>query len=100
MDIPPVQVQMLGRFVIRRGSQEVSVSGRSQKLCLLLAALIWERDRPLSYHELTQLLWAETGHGPNPVNALKAILHRGRRAPVVPPGPPHPGRGAVFPPDP
>ena len=39
MDIPPVQVQMLGRFVIRRGSQEVSVSGRSQKLCLLLAAL-------------------------------------------------------------
>ena len=47
MDIPPVQVQMLGRFVIRRGSQEVSVSGRSQKLCLLLAALIWERDRPL-----------------------------------------------------
>ena len=78
MDIPPVQVQMLGRFVIRRGSQEVSVSGRSQKLCLLLAALIWERDRPLSYHELTQLLWAETGHGPNPVNALKAILHRAR----------------------
>lgn len=69
---------MLGRFVIRRGSQEVSVSGRSQKLCLLLAALIWERDRPLSYHELTQLLWAETGHGPNPVNALKAILHRAR----------------------
>ena len=40
MDIPPVQVQMLGRFVIRRGSQEVSVSGRSQKLCLLLAALM------------------------------------------------------------
>lgn len=79
MNTAPLQVQMLGGLSIRRGDSQVTVSGRSQKLCLLLAYLIWERNRPIPCRELIDLLW-ETPQSPDAasLNALKAILHRAR----------------------
>lgn len=78
MDALPLQIQMLGRFVIRRGSVEVHISGRSRKLCQLLALLIRERDRAVPYGELIGLLWPGEAQDPKVLNALKAILHRAR----------------------
>ncbi|MCI8538837.1 MAG: hypothetical protein HFF18_09300 [Oscillospiraceae bacterium] len=78
MDAIPLQVQMLGGFSIRRDGAVLNIGGRSRKLCLLLAYLIWERARPVSYEELTGLLWEGEAQGPNPLNALKAVLHRVR----------------------
>lgn len=69
-------VQMLGGLTIRRNSREISVTGRSRKLALLLARLIQEKGRPVSYQQLTDLLWEEAEQGS--LNTLKAILHRTR----------------------
>ncbi len=77
MDNSALRVQMLGDFSIRRGEAELT-GGRSRKLFLLLAFLIWERARPVPYGELTDLLWA--GQAAGSLNALKAVLHRARTA--------------------
>lgn len=77
MDTPILRVQTLGGFSIRRGEAALT-GGRSRKLFLLLAFLIWERARPVSYGELSDLLWA--GQDAGSLNALKAILHRARSA--------------------
>ena len=77
MDTPALRVQTLGGFSIRRGEAALT-GGRSRKLFLLLAFLIWERARPVSYGELTDLLWA--GREGGSLNALKAVLHRARSA--------------------
>lgn len=73
-----LQAQMLGGFVLRWDGGEIPVSGRSRKLCLLLAVLICHRDRPVSCRELIDLLWQGEARGANPLNSLKAILHRAR----------------------
>lgn len=73
-----LDVQMLGGFTIRRDKTVLTVSGRSRKLCLLLARLIWARGQPVPYGELTRLLWEGEDPGSNTLNALKAILHRAR----------------------
>lgn len=78
LDALPLQIQMLGRFVIRRGSVEVHISGRSRKLCQLLAFLIRERDRAVPCGELAGLLWPGEAQDAKALNALKAILHRAR----------------------
>lgn len=77
MDIPVLHVQTLGDFSIRRGEAALA-GGRSRKLILLLAFLIWERARPVPYGELTDLLQA--GQEGGSLNALKAVLHRSRAA--------------------
>lgn len=78
MDAIPLQIQMLGGFSIRQGGRELNISGRSRKLCLLLACLICERARPVPYEELAGVLWEGEPPGTNSLNALKAILHRAR----------------------
>ena len=78
MDCSPIQVQMLGRFVIRQGDCQVHVSTRSRKLCMLLAVLLRERGRPISYSEWLGLLQLDEGQRANPLNALKGLLHRAR----------------------
>lgn len=77
MDFSVLHVQTLGGFSIRREGASLT-GGRSRKLFLLLALLIWERDRPVSYGELTERLWA--GQAAGSLNALKAVLHRARSA--------------------
>ena len=71
-----LQIQMLGGFAIRLGEREAAIGGRSKKLCLLLARLILERDRPIPFEELAGMLWQEAC--PDPQNSLKALLHRAR----------------------
>ncbi|NBI08519.1 hypothetical protein D1641_00600 [Colidextribacter sp. OB.20] len=78
MEPVTMQVNMLGGFSIRREDSEVTVSARSRKLCLLLACLIRERDRTVSYRELSDLLWEDQSSDPSTFNSLKAILHRAR----------------------
>ena len=77
VETPILRVQTLGDFSIRRG-EAVFTAGRSRKLCLLLAALMWERRRAVAYRELLDLLW--TGERGGSLNALKALLHRARAA--------------------
>lgn len=77
MDTPALRVRMLGGFSIRRGEAELT-GGRSRKLFVLLAFLLWERARPVPYGELADLLWA--GQAAGSLNALKAVLHRARSA--------------------
>lgn len=72
------QIQMLGGFTVRRGDREAAIASRSKKLCLLLACLILERNRPVPFSELTALLGDGETPGPNSLNALKALLHRAR----------------------
>ena len=76
MDATPLQIQMFHEFTIRQTGTQCAVSGRSHKLYLLLAYLIWERKRPIPSEELTSLLWEETA--PASFNALKALVHRAR----------------------
>lgn len=73
-----LQVQMLDRFVIRKGDKDIQISSRSHKLCMLLAVLICQRNRSIPFQDLTSLLWAEEIQSPKTFNALKAILHRAR----------------------
>lgn len=78
MDTSVLHVRTLGDFSIRRGEAALT-GGRSRKLILLLAFLIQERARPVSYGELTDLLQAGQ-EGGGSLNALKAVLHRARAA--------------------
>jgi len=74
-----LEVRMLGEFSIRNDSQEISDSdNRSRKVWLLLAYMIYYRNRAISQAELLDLLWGEEADSSNPVNALKTMLHRVR----------------------
>ena len=74
-----LEVRMLSEFSIRNGSQEISDSdNRSRKVWLLLAYMIYYRNRPISQTELLDLLWGDEANSSNPVNALKTMLHRVR----------------------
>lgn len=81
MNIDQIRIQMLGGLSLCRGNTRIHVGNRSRKSCLMLAYLILERDRPVSYEELIELIWK----GPQvqdaaKINALKAILHRTRNS--------------------
>jgi len=74
-----LEIRMLSEFSIRSGSLEISDNdNRSRKVWLLLAYMIYYRDRAISQTELLDLLWGEEANSSNPVNALKTMLHRVR----------------------
>lgn len=75
----PLQIQMLGEFSIRSGSAEISDSdNRSRKVWLLLAYMIYCRDRAVNAETLVSLLWGDEERSANPLNALKTMFHRAR----------------------
>ncbi len=78
MAFTPLNIQMLGGFSLSRDGAQLSVSGRPQKLCLLLSFLILERPRPVPCEELAGLIWRDKRVDSSSLNALKAILHRAR----------------------
>lgn len=81
MDTESVRVRMLGDFSIACGDQEISDSdNRSRKVWLLLAYMIYCRNRPISQEELIALLWEDEEGSSNPGNALKTMFHRVRSA--------------------
>lgn len=74
-----LKVRMLGDFSIQTSSSEINDGGnRSKKVWLLLAYIIYCRNRPVAQEELTSLLWSEEDESSNPLNALKTTLHRAR----------------------
>lgn len=73
-----LHISMLGGFSIRCGQSEITDNdNRSYKLWLLMAYMIYHRNRCISQDELINLLWSSEGSS-NPSNALKTILHRVR----------------------
>ena len=79
MDIQSLEVQMLGRFAVRLNGQEINDNdNRSKKVWLLLAYMIYFRNRSITQSELVHLLWSEDEGSSNPTNALKTMFHRVR----------------------
>jgi len=74
-----LRVRMLGEFSIQNGNQEINDGdNRSRKVWLLLAYMIYCRNRSISQEELIGLLWGEDESSSNPLNALKTMFHRVR----------------------
>ena len=79
MEESRLRVCMLGAFSIELDGKRMDDSGnRSKKVWLLLAYMIYCRNRPVSQEELTSLLWGEEENSSNPLNALKTMFHRAR----------------------
>ncbi|MDD3347751.1 BTAD domain-containing putative transcriptional regulator [Oscillibacter sp.] len=73
------RVLMLGEFSITLDNTSVTGSdNRSRKIWLLLAYMIYCRNRVVSQEDLVNLLWGEEGGSSNPLNALKTMFHRVR----------------------
>lgn len=74
-----LQVRMFGNFSIRKGEQEINDNdNRSKKVWLLLAYMIYCRNRSVTQEELVSLLWSDDESSSNPLNALKTMFHRVR----------------------
>ena len=74
-----LQVRMLGEFSIKLRSAEISDSdNRSRKVWLLLAYMIYGRNRSICQADLTRLLWGEEECDPNLLNSLKTMFYRVR----------------------
>ena len=74
-----LRVQMLGEFTLQYGCQMISDNdNRSRKVWLLLAYMIYCRNRSISQEDLVNLLWGEEERSSNPLNALKTMFHRVR----------------------
>lgn len=81
MQSGPLQIQMLGGLTIQCGDGRVNDGdGRSRKVWLLIAYMIYNRGRPVVPDELCALLWGdgEEERSSNPLNALKTMFHRAR----------------------
>lgn len=75
----PLQVHMLGTFSIMFRDAEINDGdNRSRKVWLLLAYMIYCRNRPVAPEELVNLLWGDEERSTNPLNALKTMFHRVR----------------------
>ena len=74
-----LHIQMLGEFTLSTDAQSISDrENRSHKVWMLLAYLIYHRQRVVSQEELIHLLWGNPPQGNNPTGALKTALHRVR----------------------
>lgn len=79
MEITELQVHMLGDFSLCTESNQISdTEGRSHKVWLLLAYMIYYRNRSIPQEELVELLWGKDSRSTNPVSALKTTFHRVR----------------------
>lgn len=77
MSLSELHVNMLGEFSLASGGAEINDgANRSRKIWLLLAYIIYNRNRPVAPEELYTLLWEEEESSSNPGNALKTMFHR------------------------
>lgn len=77
MALAALKVNMLGEFSLQEGTTEINDSAnRSRKVWLLLAYIIYNRNRPIPPDELIELLWSGEEGSTNPGNALKTMFHR------------------------
>lgn len=74
-----LQIQMLGKFSLQQGAAQVDDSvNRSRRVWLLLAYMIYNRNRAVAPEELVELLWRDKERSSNPLNAVKTMFHRVR----------------------
>ncbi|MEG0780974.1 MAG: BTAD domain-containing putative transcriptional regulator, partial [Oscillospiraceae bacterium] len=74
-----LHVHMFGEFAITLGDKTINDSdNRSRKIWLLLAYMIYFRNRIITQEELIDLLWSDDEGSSNPANALKTMFHRVR----------------------
>ncbi|MEG0779390.1 MAG: BTAD domain-containing putative transcriptional regulator [Oscillospiraceae bacterium] len=74
-----LRVRMFGEFAITLGDKTINDSdNRSRKVWLLLAYMIYFRNRTITQDELIDLLWSDDEGSTNPANALKTMFHRVR----------------------
>ena len=79
METVRLQIRMLGDFSLSADGNQISdTEGRSHKVWLLLAYMIYHRNRMVSQDELIELLWGKDSKSTNPVSALKTTFHRVR----------------------
>lgn len=79
MEVAKLRVQMLGDFSLYAGDNKISdTEGRSHKVWLLLAYMIYHRNRAISQEELVEVLWGKDPRSSNPASALKTTFHRVR----------------------
>ncbi len=77
MALTHLDIRMLGEFSLRSGSSEINDgNNRSRKIWLLMAYMIYYRNRPITSEELITLLWRDEEGSTNPGNALKTMFHR------------------------
>lgn len=77
VSLSELHVNMLGEFSLASGGAEINDgANRSRKIWLLLAYIIYNRNRPVAPEELYTLLWEEEESSSNPGNALKTMFHR------------------------
>lgn len=74
-----IDIRMLGEFSISTETQQLcDTDNRSRKVWILLAYLIYHRNRVVNQDELMTLLWDDASASANPTGALKTIFHRAR----------------------
>ncbi|MEG1683951.1 MAG: BTAD domain-containing putative transcriptional regulator [Oscillospiraceae bacterium] len=74
-----LHIRMFGEFAITLDDKTINDSdNRSRKVWLLLAYMIYFRNRTIPQEELIDLLWNEDEGSSNPANALKTMFHRVR----------------------
>ena len=74
-----IDIRMLGEFSISTETQQLcDTDNRSRKVWILLAYLIYHRNRVVNQDELMTLLWDDASASANPSGALKTIFHRAR----------------------
>lgn len=77
MALTTLHIKMLGEFCLQNGDAEINDgANRSRKIWLLLAYLIYNRNRPVPPEDLIELLWGDEESSSNPGNALKTMFHR------------------------
>jgi len=75
-----LKVNMLGEFSVTLGDARISDgSNRAKKIWLLLAYLMYHRNRVVPQEELISLLWGNEEKNENPTGALKTAFWRARQ---------------------
>lgn len=76
MAVTALSVRMLGEFQLSSGTSQINDgNNRSRKIWLLLAYMIYYRNRSIPPEDLIGFLWEEETSA-NPGNALKTMFHR------------------------
>lgn len=75
-----LEVKMLGELSFKfNGKIIVDNGSRSNRVWLLLAYMVFYREREITQNELIKLLWGNNEEVENPSNALKTMFHRARK---------------------
>jgi len=73
------RIRLLGELSIAYQDKQIQdTDNRSRKVWLLLAYMIYFRNRTITTEELIYLLWSNEDSSSNPSNALKTMFHRVR----------------------